>query len=529
MSDAAAPQVAPRFRWMLVALFSLLNFSNAWNWSAYAGDSPNSALYYEVKTSAVTWFSLVFMAVFVPFTFASSWVLDGYGIRQGLMVGLFLNGAGAIVRYLSCFIDGSIAGRYAVAFVGQTISAAAQPFILNAAPKIANIWFGPSERTLADAVMNLANPIGAAVALVVGPIVIDSTPSNLPPSLLVAMIVSLAPFPFAPFIFKNRVVATSPTAQVNHVDGSSSAKGRDVSLEHIAGGGRLAPSSSSSSSLALMSTGTAATGQTDPETQNRIQPAVPSPPQANIPFRVACQNLAHNRDYLLLCGSFGLAIGIFNTLVSEISYLADETGYTSDEAGYLGFGAIIVGIVGSLIASVALDKSERLPRYFGPPGSGSPHAKVFRHAYLFAIVALVGFAICTRPNVFALLMLFSCLFGLGAFAVLPTSLELGVEITYDLAGEAVATGGMWSAGQICGLVMAVVTDGIRSARGADVVKGYEVWIMPAVGVVGIVLGWMVKVDSRRVKAEQTRAENSARSLDTAPSALELSQGGTDQK
>ncbi|KAJ3160221.1 Major facilitator super domain-containing protein 7 [Geranomyces michiganensis] len=513
-------------RWPYVATYAVLNLSNAWMWSTYAGVSPTSALYYNINEAAITWFSLIFMALYVPVTIASSYVLDEYGLRQGLLLGTALNGVGAVIRYLSCFLDGT-AGRFGVAFTGQVLCAIAQPFILNSPPKIANQYFGPSERTLADAVMNLANPIGAALALVVTPGIVNKDPDKLPTAILIAMIVSLVPVPLAPLIFRrNPLLAVRNTSRSNITAVDDDGGAAPVLAP-------LPPGKADNLTSALPR------HRQDSSVLNAAAAGAGSliSLPARVPFKVACRNLARNKNYLLLASSFGLAIGIFNTFVSEISFITDEVGYSEDEAGYLGFGAIICGIFGSLVAAIVLDRAEKFKFFRNDNGKleepssteeedetstttttgrpkkpkrrhhqqRSPHATVFKFAYAYAFLAMVAFAICTRRNVFPALLVWSCLFGFGAFAVLPTSLELAVEVTYEDAGEAIATGGMWSAGQLCGLIMAVVTDGIRNGVGKGNIAGKEVWIMPVCALLGVALAWWFQPQMKRVNAERSAA------------------------
>ncbi|KND00099.1 uncharacterized protein SPPG_04441 [Spizellomyces punctatus DAOM BR117] len=432
-----------RFRSAYVLTYAILNLSNAWLWSTFAGASVTSAEYYETKESAVTWFSLVFMALYVPVTIVSSMVLDTHGLRRGLLIGTGLNFLGAWIRYLGCFV-GPPAGKYAVAFVGQSIAAVSQPFILNAPPKIANTFYSPTERTLADAVMTLANPIGAALALVVVPIVVNSNPASLPTALLISALVATIPAPLAPFIFREPV-GTSPDE--------------------------------------------AEAGATE----------------TNIPFAISLRNLLRNKNYLILMTSFGIAIAVFNTYVSELSFIADEVGYSEDEAGYMGFATILCGILGSVVAALILDKTPNFLKSKFGDNATTPHTMVYKCAYGFALVSLIAFSACMRSGMLGGLLFFAAIFGFGAFAVLPTGLEMGIEITYGEAGEAIGTGGLWSVGQLLGVVTSVVVDGIRNGVGADTVKGREIWLVPGVGVIGLILALHVRPEARRVQAEQSAA------------------------
>ncbi|KAI8822548.1 major facilitator superfamily domain-containing protein [Fimicolochytrium jonesii] len=497
------------------------------------------------------------MAVFIPLTLVASWVIDVYGLRAGLLLGTLLNVVGAWIRYASSSLPG-VDGRFALAFVGQVLSATAQPFILAAPPKIANIFFPMNERALADGVMNIANPIGAAVALVTVPMVVDSKPENIPSALLVAAIVASLPVPFSWFLFRDGPHSTTSVGFLRRSSGTTEDP----------------PSPSK--------------GITSPH--SAMVPPHPEPAPAGhtltrAEFMVCVHKLVNDPQYIKLMIGFGVAIGIFNTFVSELSFIAGEVGYSEDEAGYVGFAAIICGIFGSLAASVFLDRAYRfeyfrarapanvaslskpssttdLPTVAPTPLAAipqtpasvkkngwyhpvSPHSFIFKTAYALAYLSLIAFSASMRENNLALLMLFSAIFGFAAFAVLPTSLELMVEITYikperlssanvahtevvapplSAAGvEGIGASGLWATGQIFGLVMALVTDGIRRGVGADNVRGYEVWVMPVVGILGVSLGIATTVRMKRLWAE---AQAEASNADVRMREQEVEVGGT---
>lgn len=379
------------------------------------------------------------MALHLPCTCVASYTLDLHGLKVGLLIGCLLNAAGAWIRYSSSFIDEPSA-RFALAFVGQLLAAIAQPFVLNAAPKIANEFFAPGEqRTVADAIMNLANPVGAALALVIGPAIVAEDPGKIPMALLVSAIVATVPLPFAPFVFGD--------------------------------------------------------AYRNPEEQE-VGPANNS--RDPISFRKSLNNLLKDKTYLKLAASFGVAIGLFNAYVSELSFVMSEAGYTEDQAGYVGFATIACGLVGSIIAALLIDK---LPHVV-------THERVYKTAYSSALGSFIILTIlCTvrQGTLFAPLMLFAAIFGFGAFAVLPTGLELAVEVTYGWAGEAAGTGGLWTCGQVTGLVMSVIMDGIRSGVGEGGVRGYEIWLLPGLGLIGTALGLWMTPTMRRREVERRRS------------------------
>ena len=84
----------------------------------------------------------VYMVIFVLFCFPSNYALDVYGLRNGVLIGVFLTGIG---MWIKVFINQS----FALVFVGQVIAAIGQPFLGNAPAKLASLWFGKNERVIA--------------------------------------------------------------------------------------------------------------------------------------------------------------------------------------------------------------------------------------------------------------------------------------------------------------------------------------------------------------------------------------------
>lgn len=96
------------------------------------------------------------MIAFIPINFPSVAVLDRYGLRAGVTLGMGLTVVGI---WLRCLINVDM--TYAV--VGQTIMAIGQPFLYNAPPKISAVWFPEHERLVATSIGAYANIVGVAV------------------------------------------------------------------------------------------------------------------------------------------------------------------------------------------------------------------------------------------------------------------------------------------------------------------------------------------------------------------------------
>jgi FLVCR family MFS transporter 7 len=134
-------------------------------WISFASVTDQVKDFYSLSSDLpVNMLSLVFFVVSLPVGFVGAWVLDTWGLRIGLLVGAWLNGIGAVVRYFSTF-----GHHYPVVMVGQVICAAAQPFVLFAPTKLASLWFGEKERATANMITSMANPVGVAIAAVASP------------------------------------------------------------------------------------------------------------------------------------------------------------------------------------------------------------------------------------------------------------------------------------------------------------------------------------------------------------------------
>lgn len=73
---------------------------------------------------------------------------------------------------------------------GQILIGLAQPFVLSAPSRYSDLWFTNRGRVAATAVMSLANPLGGALAQLIGPAWVSKT-SDIPNLVLyVSIIVS---------------------------------------------------------------------------------------------------------------------------------------------------------------------------------------------------------------------------------------------------------------------------------------------------------------------------------------------------
>ena len=106
--------------------------------------------------------SMSFIFVSIVTSIPAAWVIDTYGIRVAVGIGVTMTGVFGLLR-------GLLAPDYTLVLVAQIGIAIGQPFILNAVTTVAARWFPIQERATAAGLGSLAMYLGIVVALVLTP------------------------------------------------------------------------------------------------------------------------------------------------------------------------------------------------------------------------------------------------------------------------------------------------------------------------------------------------------------------------
>ena len=165
-------------RWVVLASFCLINISNGWSWATW---SPLTALVadsWNVSQGAIDALSGINMFVFVPGNIASMWLVVNYlGLSNGLRIGALLHATGVAVRYAGVILSqpstttGTSATvttmftEYHVVFVGTTLCAVGNTFILPMITLLSGNWFGEFERATATSLGVFAYNLGCMLGL----------------------------------------------------------------------------------------------------------------------------------------------------------------------------------------------------------------------------------------------------------------------------------------------------------------------------------------------------------------------------
>ena len=136
---------------------------NQMMWITFAPITSNAAAYFGVSDISIGLLSMIFMIVFIIMSIPASWMIDTYGLRVAVGIGVVLTGLFGLLR-------GIAAPNYTWVLIAQIGIAVGQPFILNAVTTVSARWFPIQERATAAGLGTLAMYLGIVTALVLTPI-----------------------------------------------------------------------------------------------------------------------------------------------------------------------------------------------------------------------------------------------------------------------------------------------------------------------------------------------------------------------
>ena len=151
-----------KYRWVVLAVYMLVVAINQLLWITFAPITSTAAAYYDVTDLSIGMLSLCFMIVYIFVSIPASWVIDTYGIRIALGIGVVLTGVFGLMRGLA-------ADDYTWVLLAQIGIAVGQPFILNAVTTLSARWFPTQERATAAGLGTLAIYIGIIIGLALTP------------------------------------------------------------------------------------------------------------------------------------------------------------------------------------------------------------------------------------------------------------------------------------------------------------------------------------------------------------------------
>lgn len=159
-------------RWLGVLSVSLLNIMASWGWLSFSALTDNMQEFFGIATPGpINWLSTVILFSYIVISPLVWWTLKRYNIKVALIIGACFQVAGNWIRY-----GGMKSKNFGVVMLGQILIGFGQPFALSSPTHYTDRWFTSSSRVSANAIMSLSNPLGGAIAQLVGPAIVTETP-----------------------------------------------------------------------------------------------------------------------------------------------------------------------------------------------------------------------------------------------------------------------------------------------------------------------------------------------------------------
>ena len=144
------------YRWVVLGVFMLVNLAVQMLWISFAPITDQAATIYGVSATQIGYLAISFMAVYVFLSIPESWVIDRFGFRIAISIGVILMGVFGILR-------GLVGPNYLLVLLCSIGIAIGQPFLMNSWTKVPANWFSMNERATAVGLVTLANLVGTAI------------------------------------------------------------------------------------------------------------------------------------------------------------------------------------------------------------------------------------------------------------------------------------------------------------------------------------------------------------------------------
>ncbi|EZA58153.1 hypothetical protein DMN91_009054 [Ooceraea biroi] len=348
-------------RWLILIIFVLYSASNSMQWIQYSIIANIVMKYYNVSNFLVDMTSMIYMITYIPLIFPASYLLDKFGLRTAVILGSLGTTLGSWLKVFSVATD-----RFWITFLGQSLVAISQTFILSVPARLAAVWFGPDQVSSACSIGVFGNQLGIATGFLFPPmLVLNSDNIHVVEMGLQFMFYTVAAFTSFVLVLILYFFKAAP-------------------------------------------------------------PLPPSPAQAvqrenvenDVNFFHSIKRLFTNSGYLLLLLSYGINVGIFYAISTLLNRIVIEyfPGHEQD-GGRIGLTIVCAGMLGSVVCGIILDKTHK----FKETTIG---------VYLCSFVGMIIFTFTLDTDGIYVVYITAGILGFFMTGYLPVGFELAAELTY---------------------------------------------------------------------------------------------------
>ncbi len=381
----------------MLVLFSLLSFSNGFQWVAIASVAATLQAFFQTTAFLINFQSMLFMIVFLACPLTSA-ITERRGLRFIVVAAALLNAAGAACRAVGAMN----ATLFPLVTVGTFLASVAQLGILGLPGLLAQRFFSAKWRPVATSVAALANQLGVAIAFVSTPLVVKQGSDFVRFATGVAVVCAALLIVLWFAFVEQPLVPPSTSEQIRRADHDAAHAG-------------------------LLTLG------------NVADAPAPTPRSTKASLKL----LVRNVHFMLSAFSFGLTTGVFYAWSTVIVQLAAQFSISETDASLQGFFMIAVGLLGAIAVALILQRKKRA------------HGVLLRSSLWLAAAASAFWtaALSLKWPILHQYVAVS-LFGVAVTAIVPIAIELGTEVSHPVNSD-LSAGMQLVAAQVFGIVLIV--------------------------------------------------------------------------
>lgn len=172
MTEAGPSYKVYSSRWRNLALLIPIIVASEIFWLTFAPIESIAKEFYNTSSFNISLFSLSYMVMYILFTMPASLVIEKYGYKRSVIIGVILTVVFGATRYV-------FAENFIIVLISQFLLAAGQPFLVNISTKVPANWFPVSERSTASGLLVMAQYLGFIIAMILSTVLIGLGIRNL--------------------------------------------------------------------------------------------------------------------------------------------------------------------------------------------------------------------------------------------------------------------------------------------------------------------------------------------------------------
>ena len=170
--------ITTKYRFVVLGIFSLMGIITQIMWITFAPITQDIAIFYGVSENTVVWaLTGSFMIAYLPVNFPACWLIDKFGLKWGVGIGVMITGIFGLIR-------GIFANNFTIVLISQIMCAIGQPFVLNSFTKLAANWFPEKEKATASGLGTISMFFGIIIGMILPELLNIGDNTKIIPNLL---------------------------------------------------------------------------------------------------------------------------------------------------------------------------------------------------------------------------------------------------------------------------------------------------------------------------------------------------------